>query len=180
MKKVLLLENIHPIARDLFLKAGFQVDTLKGALTEAELIQKVPGYDVLGIRSKTFLTPHFFESVKSVTTVGCFCVGTNQVDLTAARANGVVVFNAPFSNTRSVAEMVLAEIVMLSRKLGTRNNEMHQGIWNKSSVQCFEVRGKTLGIIGYGNIGSQVSYLAEAFGMRVVFYDIISIILSHI
>ena len=174
MQKVLLLENIHPIARDLFLKEGFQVDTLKGALTEDELIQKLPGYDVLGIRSKTFLTDKFFEAAKSVTTVGCFCVGTNQVDLKAARAHGVVVFNAPFSNTRSVAEMVIAEIVMLSRKLGTRNNEMHQGIWNKSSAQCFEVRGKTLGIIGYGNIGSQVSYLAEAFGMRVVFYDIVS------
>ena len=174
MQKVLLLENIHPIARDLFLKEGFQVDTLKGALTEDELIKKLPGYDVLGIRSKTFLTEKVFEAAKSVTTVGCFCVGTNQVDLKAARSHGVVVFNAPFSNTRSVAEMVLAEIVMLSRKLGTRNNEMHQGVWNKSSAQCFEVRGKTLGIIGYGNIGSQVSYLAEAFGMRVVFYDIVS------
>jgi D-3-phosphoglycerate dehydrogenase len=174
MQKVLLLENIHPIARDLFYKEGFQVDSLKGALTEDELIQKVPGYDVLGIRSKTFLTKKFFDAAKSVTTVGCFCVGTNQVDLAAARANGVVVFNAPFSNTRSVAELVIAEIVMLSRKLGTRNTEMHQGIWNKSSVQCFEVRGKTLGIVGYGNIGSQVSYLAEAFGMRVVFYDIVS------
>ena len=174
MPKVLLLENIHPIARDLFLKEGFEVDTLKGALTEDELIKKLPGYEVLGIRSKTFLTERFFQAAKSVTTVGCFCVGTNQVDLKAARANGVVVFNAPFSNTRSVAEMVLAEIVMLSRKLGSRNNEMHQGIWNKSSAQCFEVRGKTLGIVGYGNIGSQVSYLAEAFGMRVVFYDIIA------
>lgn len=174
MQKVLLLENIHPIARDLFLKEGYQVDSLKGALTEDELIQKVPGYDVLGIRSKTFLTKKFFDAAKSVSTVGCFCVGTNQVDLAAARSNGVVVFNAPFSNTRSVAEMVIAEIVMLSRKLGTRNNEMHQGIWNKSSAQCFEVRGKTLGIVGYGNIGSQVSYLAEAFGMRVVYYDIIS------
>ena len=172
--KVLLLENIHPLARDLFIKDGFKVDTLKGALTEDELIQKLPGYDVLGIRSKTFLTPKVFEAAKSVTTVGCFCVGTNQVDLKAARNSGVVVFNAPFSNTRSVAEMVIAEIVMLSRKLGTRNNEMHQGIWNKSSSQCYEVRGKTLGIIGYGNIGTQVSMLAEAFGMRVVYYDIIS------
>jgi len=172
--KVLLLENIHPLARDLFIKDGFQVDVLKGALTEDELIQKVPGYDVLGIRSKTYLTPKFFKAAKSVNTVGCFCVGTNQVDLKAARDHGVVVFNAPFSNTRSVAEMVIAEIVMLSRKLGTRNNEMHQGIWNKSSNQCFEVRGKTLGIVGYGNIGSQVSMLAEAFGMRVVFYDVIS------
>jgi D-3-phosphoglycerate dehydrogenase len=174
MKKVLLLENIHPIARDLFLKEGFQVDTLKGALTDAELATKVPGYDILGIRSKTHLTPAFFEAAKSVGTVGCFCVGTNQVDLNSARSHGVVVFNAPFSNTRSVAEMVMAEIVMLSRKLGTRNNEMHQGVWNKSSNQCFEVRGKTLGIVGYGNIGTQVSFLAEAFGMRVVFYDIIS------
>jgi D-3-phosphoglycerate dehydrogenase len=174
MQKVLLLENIHPLARDLFLKDGFQVDTLKGALTEDELIAKLPGYDVLGIRSKTYLTKKVFEAAKSVSTVGCFCVGTNQVDLKAAREAGVVVFNAPFSNTRSVAEMVLAEIVMLSRKLGTRNNEMHQGVWNKSSAQCYEVRGKTLGIVGYGNIGTQVSYLAEAFGMRVIFYDIVS------
>jgi len=172
--KVLLLENIHPLARDLFLKDGFTVDTVKGALTEEELIKKVPGYDVLGIRSKTYLTPKFFEAVKGVTTVGCFCVGTNQVDLKAARNGGVVVFNAPFSNTRSVAELVIAEIVMLSRKLGTRNIEMHQGIWNKSSAECYEVRGKTLGIIGYGNIGTQVSMLAEAFGMRVVYYDIVS------
>ena len=172
--KVLLLENIHPLARDLFLKEGFHVDTLKGALTEDELIQKLPGYDVLGIRSKTYLTAKFFEAAKSVTTVGCFCVGTNQVDLKAARENGVVVFNAPFSNTRSVAEMVISEIVMLSRKIGTRNNEMHQGIWNKSSAQCYEVRGKTLGIIGYGNIGTQVSMLAEAMGMRVCYYDVVS------
>jgi D-3-phosphoglycerate dehydrogenase len=174
MQKVLLLENIHPLARDLFLKDGFQVDTLKGALTEDELISKLPGYDILGIRSKTYLTKKVFEAAKSVSSVGCFCVGTNQVDLKAAREHGVVVFNAPFSNTRSVAEMVLAEIVMLSRKLGTRNNEMHQGVWNKSSAQCYEVRGKTLGIVGYGNIGTQVIYLAEAFGMRVIFYDIVS------
>ncbi len=174
MQKVLLLENIHPLARDLFLKDGFVVDALKGALTEDELIAKLPGYDILGIRSKTYLTRKVFEAAKSVGTVGCFCVGTNQVDLKAARDHGVVVFNAPFSNTRSVAEMVLAEIVMLSRKLGTRNTEMHQGIWNKSSAGCFEVRGKTLGIVGYGNIGTQVSFLAEAFGMRVVFYDIVS------
>jgi D-3-phosphoglycerate dehydrogenase len=172
--KVLLLENIHPIARDLLVKDGFKVDSLKGALTEDELIQKLPGYQLLGIRSKTFITERVFASIKDTTSIGCFCVGTNQVDLDAARKHGVVVFNAPFSNTRSVAEMVIAEIVMLSRKLGTRNNEMHQGIWNKSSQQCYEVRGKTLGIIGYGNIGTQVSMLAEAFGMRVVFYDVIS------
>jgi D-3-phosphoglycerate dehydrogenase len=172
--KVLLLENIHPIARDLFLKEGFEVDVMKGALTESELIEKLPGYDVLGIRSKTHISEKVFKSIKNISAVGCFCVGTNQVDLAAARAQGVVVFNAPFSNTRSVAEMVIAEIVMLSRKLGSRNTEMHQGIWNKSSNECFEVRGKTLGIIGYGNIGFQVSMLAEAFGMRVVFYDVVS------
>lgn len=172
--KALLLENIHPIARDLLFNEGITVDTLKGALTENELIQKLPGYDLLGIRSKTYLTPKVFEAAKSVAAVGCFCVGTNQVHLNSARDHGVVVFNAPFSNTRSVAEMVLAEIIMLSRKIGTRNNEMHQGIWNKSSNQCFEIRGKTLGIIGYGNIGSQVSMLAEACGMRVVYYDAVS------
>lgn len=172
--KVLLLENIHPIARDLMYKEGFQVESLKGALTEDELIAKLASYDLLGIRSKTYLTDKVFAAAKQLSAVGCFCVGTNQVDLQAARKHGIAVFNAPFSNTRSVAEMVIAEIVMLSRKLGTRNNEMHQGIWNKSSQQCFEVRGKTLGIIGYGNIGSQVSMLAEAFGMRVVFYDVIS------
>lgn len=172
--KVLLVENIHAIARDLLVREGFEVDLLKGALTENELIEKLPHYDLLGIRSKTYLTEKVFDAAKNTFGVGCFCVGTNQVDLNSARKHGVVVFNAPFSNTRSVAEMVISEIIMLSRKLGTRNNEMHQGIWNKSSAQCFEVRGKTLGIVGYGNIGTQVSMLAEGLGMRVVFYDVVS------
>lgn len=172
--RILLLENIHPIARDLLLKDGFEVESAKNAWSEQELIAKLDGFDVLGIRSKTYLTEAVFQAAKRTAAVGCFCVGTNQVELAAARKHGVAIFNAPFSNTRSVAEMVVAEVVMLSRKLGTRNIEMHQGIWNKSSDGCFEVRGKTLGIVGYGNIGSQVSMLAEGFGMRVVFYDIVS------
>jgi D-3-phosphoglycerate dehydrogenase / 2-oxoglutarate reductase len=172
--RILLLENIHPIARDLLLKDGFEVESATNAWSEQELIEKLDGFDVLGIRSKTYLTEAVFKAAKRTAAVGCFCVGTNQVALGAARKHGVAVFNAPFSNTRSVAEMVVAEVVMLSRKLGTRNIEMHQGIWNKSSDGCFEVRGKTLGIVGYGNIGSQVSMLAEGFGMRVVFYDVVS------
>ncbi len=172
--KVLLLENIHPIAEELFVQENIEVKSLKGALTEPELIEAVKGFDLLGIRSKTQLTPGFFKSSPLIHAVGCFCVGTDQVDLGAARTGGVAVFNAPFSNTRSVAEMVIAEIIMLSRKLGTRNTEMHQGIWNKSAAGCFEVRGKTLGIIGYGNIGTQVSMLAESLGMRVVFFDVVS------
>ncbi len=172
--RILLLENIHPIARDLLLKEGFEVESAKNAWTEQELISRLDEFDVLGIRSKTYLTEAVFRAVKRTAAVGCFCVGTNQVDLSSARRHGVAIFNAPFSNTRSVAEMVVAEVVILSRKLGTRNIEMHHGIWNKSSDGCFEVRGKTLGIVGYGNIGSQVSMLAEGFGMRVVFYDIIS------
>lgn len=172
--KVLLLENIHAVARDLFLRDGFEVELLKGALSAAELKEKLKGVHVLGIRSKTTLTADVLKQAQGLYTVGCFCVGTNQVDLDAARALGLPVFNAPFSNTRSVAEMVIAEIVVLARKIGLRNNEMHQGIWNKSSDQCFEVRGKTLGIVGYGNIGTQVSAMAEAMGMRVLFYDILS------
>ncbi len=172
--KVLLLENIHPIAQELLTREGIQVETAKSAWTEDELIAKLGGYDALGIRSKTYLTEKVFNAIQGVNVVGCFCVGTNQVDLAAARKKGIAVFNAPFSNTRSVAELVIAEIIMLSRKLGTRNNEMHRGIWNKSAEGCFEVRGKTLGIIGYGNIGFQVSMLAEDMGMRVVFYDIVA------
>lgn len=171
-KRVLLLENIHALARDLFIQAGFEVEQMKTALGPEELKAKLKDFDVLGIRSKTQITKDVVAHAKHLETIGCFCVGTNQVDLTAANSLGIPVFNAPFSNTRSVAEMVIGEIVMLSRQLGTRNNEMHRGAWNKKSDKCFEVRGKTLGIVGYGNIGSQVSYLAEGMGMRVVFYDI--------
>ena len=173
-KRVLLLENIHALARDLFIQSGYEVELQKSAWTESELKSKLKDYDVLGIRSKTQLTKGVLEAAKHLETIGCFCVGTNQVDLATANSLGIPVFNAPFSNTRSVAEMVIGEIVMLSRQLGTRNNEMHRGVWNKRSDKCFEVRGKTLGIVGYGNIGTQVSNLAESMGMRVVFYDIVS------
>jgi D-3-phosphoglycerate dehydrogenase / 2-oxoglutarate reductase len=172
--RVLLLENIHPLAKEMFTFEGFQIETLSGALTPAQLAEKIRDVHVLGIRSKTNVTKEVFPEAKRLLAMGCFCIGTNQVDLDAAREHGIPVFNAPFGNTRSVAEMTLAEIIMLSRKIGQRNNEMHQGIWKKLSNGCFEVRGKTLGIVGYGNIGTQVSALAETLGMRVIYYDIVS------
>lgn len=172
--KVLLLENIHPLAREMFTSEGFRVETLSEALNEEQLIEKIKDVHVLGIRSKTSVSERALSEAKKLLTLGCFCIGTNQVNLQAAKMRGIPVFNAPFGNTRSVAEMVIAEIIMLSRQLGQRNIEMHQGIWRKISNACFEVRGKSLGIIGYGNIGSQVSTLAEALGMRVFFYDVVS------
>jgi D-3-phosphoglycerate dehydrogenase len=172
--RVLLLENIHSVARDSFLQRGFEVEMLKTALSPEALIDKLKHFDVLGVRSKTALPRQIFEKAPNVFAVGCFCVGTSHVDLDAAKEHGVAVFNAPFSNTRSVAEMVISHIVSLARQIGQRNVEMHQGIWNKKSDGCYEVRGKTLGIIGYGNIGSQVSGLAEALGLRVIYYDVLS------
>ena len=172
--KVLLLENIHPHAKEIFKNAGFEVETLSGALTEAELRQKIVDVQVLGIRSKTNVTASVLAEAKSLLAIGAFCIGTNQIDLEAAKSRGIVVFNAPFGNTRSVAELMIAEIIMLSRQLGNRTTEMHQKTWKKISKDCHEVRGKTLGIIGYGHIGSQVSTLAEALGMRVLFHDILS------
>lgn len=172
--KVLLLENIHPSAQEAFQEEGFQVEMMSSALSPDQLRTKIQDVHVLGIRSKTQVTAEALSDAKRLLTIGCFCIGTNQVDLEVARSRGIPVFNAPFGNTRSVAEMTLAEIVLLSRQLGQRNIEMHQKIWKKISNGCFEVRGKTLGIIGYGHIGSQVSTLAEAFGMHVLYYDIIS------
>jgi D-3-phosphoglycerate dehydrogenase len=130
---------------------------------------------VIGIRSKTKLTERILKEAKNLLVVGCFCIGTNQVDLKYAASRGIVVFNSPFSNSRSVAELMIAEIITLARQLGDRSNEMHQGIWNKVSTSCWEVRGKTLGIIGYGHIGSQLSVLAEAMGMNVIFYDVVNL-----
>jgi D-3-phosphoglycerate dehydrogenase len=153
---------------------GFQVDVCKAALSEDELIAKASDVHILGIRSKTKVTPRFLEQAKKLMSIGCFCIGTDQVDLDCARRQGVSVFNAPFSNTRSVAEMVLCEIVMLARRLGDRNKGMHLGKWDKSAEGCREVRGKTLGIVGYGHIGSQVSVLAESFGMKVIYFDIVT------
>jgi D-3-phosphoglycerate dehydrogenase len=172
--KVLLLENIHARAHELFTEEGYQVETLTGALNEDQLKEKIRDVHILGIRSKTQISEDVLAEARRLLTLGCFCIGTNQVDLVAAKAHGIAVFNAPFGNTRSVAEMVIGEIIMLSRQLGNRTMEMHQKSWKKISANCFEVRGKTLGIIGYGNIGTQVSTLAEAMGMNVLFFDVIS------
>ena len=172
--KVLLLENIHPSAHELFQAEHFQLETLKTALGEEELVRRVEDVHVLGIRSKTRITERVVAAARRLLGVGCFCIGTNQVDLDAARKRGLPVFNAPFSNTRSVAEMIMSEIVMLSRRLGDRVREMHAGQWQKVATGSFEVRGKTLGIIGYGHIGRQVGVIAEALGMRVLFFDIIA------
>jgi D-3-phosphoglycerate dehydrogenase len=170
--KILLLENIHPVATEAFASEGFQVETVKGALSEAELAAKIRDVHVVGIRSKTQLTEKVLDEGRRLLTVGAFCIGTNQIRLAHANKRGVPVFNAPFSNTRSVAELILAEIVMLSRHLGDRSREVHEGTWKKVAVGSHEVRGKTIGIVGYGHIGSQIGVLAEAFGMRVVFFDI--------
>lgn len=170
--RILLLENIHPVAREMLISDGFEVELLPGALKESELVAKLPGVHMLGIRSKTQLTRACFDAAKDLIAVGAFCIGTNQIDLAAATAKGVACFNAPFSNTRSVAEMILAEVVMLARELGDRNRECHSGGWKKNAERSYEVRGKTLGVVGYGHIGRQIGVLAENLGMRVVFYDI--------
>ena len=170
--KALLLENIHQIAVDTLRERGYEVELRSGALGEDELISALDGVDLLGIRSGTHVTQRVIASAPQLATVGCFCIGTNQVDLTAAAHAGLPVFNAPFSNTRSVVELVMGEIIVLARRLTEKNRLMHAGIWDKSAAGAHEVRGRTLGIVGYGNIGSQLSVLAESFGMRVVFYDL--------
>lgn len=172
--KVLLLENIHARAKEIFSQEGYQVELLPNALNTEELKKKIQDVHILGIRSKTVVTAEVLDHARRLLTLGCFCIGTNQVDLEAAKMHGIPVFNAPFGNTRSVAEMVIAEIIMMARQLGSRTMEMHHKTWKKVSAQCHEIRGKTLGIVGYGNIGTQVSTLAEAFGMRVIFFDIVS------
>ncbi|HEY4012262.1 MAG TPA: phosphoglycerate dehydrogenase [Polyangiaceae bacterium] len=170
--KVLLLENVHPSAHELFQAERFKLETVKSALGEDELVRRVEDVHVLGIRSKTRVTDRVLSAGRRLLSVGCFCIGTNQVDLSGANKRGIPVFNAPFSNTRSVAEMIMAEIVMLSRHLGDRVREMHQGQWQKVATGSFEIRNKTLGIIGYGHIGRQIGVIAEGLGMRVAFYDI--------
>ncbi len=172
--RILLLESIHSVARQSLADAGFEVELMDGALNEQELAERLEGVHAVGIRSKTQMTRKVLEAADELMVVGAFCIGTNQIDLEFASHRGVAVFNAPFSNTRSVAELVLSEIVMLSRNLGDRSREMHEGKWRKSAAGAREVRGKTLGIVGYGHIGSQVGVLAEAFGMRVIFHDIVS------
>ena len=171
--KVLLLENINDSAVELFTQAGYtNLTRLTKALDGKELREALEGTHIIGIRSRTHLTPEVFEAADRLFAVGCFSVGTNQVDLDAARRIGVPVFNAPFSNTRSVAELVIGEIVMLLRRIIPRSVSAHDGGWDKSANDSFEVRGKTLGIVGYGNIGSQLSNLAEAMGMKVIFHDL--------
>jgi D-3-phosphoglycerate dehydrogenase len=170
--KVLLLENVHPSAHELFRADGVHLETLPTALGPEELAKRIEDVHILGIRSKTRVTEKVLANARRLLTVGCFCIGTNQVDLAGANRRGIPVFNAPFSNTRSVAEMIMAEIVMLSRKLGDRVREMHAGRWQKVATGSFEVRGKTLGIIGYGHIGRQVGVIAESLGMRVAFFDV--------
>lgn len=173
--KILLLENVNQTAIDIFNGQGYQVEFYKTSLPEEELIEKIQTVHAIGIRSKTKLTEKVLSAAKNLVVIGCFCIGTNQVDLEFAASKGVAVFNSPFSNSRSVAELVIAEIITLARQLGDRSIEMHTGTWNKVSSKCWEVRGKTLGIVGYGHIGSQLSVLAEALGMNVLYYDVIMI-----
>lgn len=173
--KILLLENVNQTGRDILQEQGYQVESLKSSLPEDQLIEKIKDIHVLGIRSKTKLTSRVLSHAKNLIAVGCFCIGTNQVDLKYAASHGICVFNSPFSNSRSVAELVICEIICLARQMAERSMEMHSGIWNKVSNKCWEVRGKTLGIIGYGHIGSQLSVLAEAMGMNVIYYDVVNL-----
>jgi len=171
--RILFLENISDAAVRNFRQQGYsKVEKISKALTEAQLINEIKDVHILGIRSKTLITPAVLAAAKKLQAIGCFCIGVNQVDLNAATKNGVVVFNAPYSNTRSVAELVIGAAIMLIRRIPDKNKAAHQGLWLKEASGCFELRGKTLGIIGYGNIGSQVSVLAEALGMKVIFYDV--------
>jgi D-3-phosphoglycerate dehydrogenase / 2-oxoglutarate reductase len=171
-KKILLLENIHPKTKSSFEEQGFQVDLKATAYSEDDLIKCIGDYEMVGIRSKTKITAKVLQRAEQLRAIGCFCIGTNQVDLDVAAQKGIPVFNAPYSNTRSVAELVIAEIVALSRNLCDLSRQVHDGTWNKSASGSREVRGKVLGIIGYGHIGSQVSILAEAMGLEVYFYDV--------
>ena len=172
MPRALLLENIDPVAVELLESAGYDVEARRGALDEGDLIDALDGVALLGIRSKTQVTAEVLRARPELLAVGAFCIGTNQIDLGAAAQAGVAVFNAPFSNTRSVVEMALAEIIVLARRLIDRDRALHSGTWDKSAAGSHEIRGRTLGIVGYGNIGSQLSVLAEALGMRVVYYDL--------
>ena len=173
--KFLLLEGIHPSALDVLKAAGYtQIESLAGALADDDLKAKIADAHFVGIRSRTQLTAEVFAHASKLVAVGCFCIGTNQVDLQAASEHGVAVFNAPFSNTRSVAELVLAEAILLLRGVPEKSATAHRGGWLKSADNAFEIRGKTLGIVGYGSIGTQLSVLAEALGMKVIFFDVVS------
>ncbi len=170
--KVLLLENISETAVNKFIEEGYQITKLKEALGTEELIKHLTNTSILGIRSKTQITKEVLTHAPKLVTIGAFCIGVNQLDLTSCAEKGIAVFNAPYSNTRSVVELIIGEIIMLYRNTFTKSMLLHQGIWDKSAADSHEIRGKTLGIIGYGNIGSQISPLAEMLGMKVLFYDI--------
>lgn len=169
--KALLLENIHPLAVESLERAGFEVELRTASMSEDELLVALPGISLLGIRSNTKVTETVLDAAGDLIAVGCFCIGTNQVDLAAAAARGVAVFNAPYSNTRSVVELVIGEIIALARRLPEKTLKMHAGVWDKSAQGSHEIRGRTLGIVGYGNIGTQLSNVAEAMGLRVIFFD---------
>ncbi len=169
--RALLLESIHPDAVAVLGAAGFDVEVTERALSEAELRERLADVDVLGIRSRTQVSSDSFESAPGLLALGAFCIGTNQIDLDSATRRGVAVFNAPFSNTRSVVELAIAEMIALTRRLTDKSSAMHAGVWDKSAAGSHEIRGRRLGIVGYGNIGSQLSVLAETLGMGVWFYD---------
>src|SRR5262245_32206282 len=171
--RILFLENISDMAVKNFSKHGYvQVEKITTALNEEDLVREIKDVHILGIRSKTHITPKVLDAAKKLQAIGCFCIGVNQVDLRSATEHGIAVFNAPYSNTRSVAELVIAASIMLIRRIPDKNKSAHAGVWMKESKGSYELRGKTLGIIGYGNIGSQVSVLAESLGMKVIFYDV--------
>ncbi len=168
-----MLEGVHPVALKLFKEAGYsEIEVSKAAIDEKDLLKKIKDVHLLGIRSKTQLTEKLLNAAERLIGIGAFCIGTNQIDMNSATENGIAVFNSPFSNTRSVAEMVIAHCINLMRRVFEKSEAAHKGIWMKDSADSYEVRGKTLGIIGYGHIGSQVSVLAENIGMKVIFYDI--------
>ncbi len=169
--RALFLENLHPMASKIIREAGVEVETADHALAERDLISALDGVDLLGIRSKTEVTATVLEARPDLLAIGAFCIGTNQIDLPAATEHGIAAFNAPFSNTRSVVELAIANIIAMARHLTDRNSSLHSGIWDKSASGSHEVRGRTLGIVGYGNIGSQLSVVAEMLGMQVYFYD---------
>jgi D-3-phosphoglycerate dehydrogenase len=169
--RVLFLENIHPIAVERMRAEGYEVETAGRALDEDELIARLSGVHLLGIRSKTQVTAAVLAAAPQLRAIGAFCIGTDQIDLRAAAESGIAVFNAPFSNTRSVVELAIAEIIALTRRLTEKNADMHNGVWNKDAAGSHEIRGRSIGIVGYGNIGTQLSVLAENLGLRVYFYD---------
>lgn len=171
--KVLLLENIHPEAAEMFKKEGYNVDIYNAGMDEAELMERIKDVSILGIRSKTQITEKVIKNANRLITIGAFCIGTNQINLDACLNKGIAVFNAPYSNTRSVVELVIGEIIMLERGIFPKSQKMHKGVWDKSAKNSYEIRGKKLGIVGYGNIGAQLSVLAESLGMEVYYYDIV-------